>query len=218
MTGHLWLDVLIGIAGAILLTCLFLIAALDIRRPTGKMRQLGAAYRRFSSSGALPGRNRTLQQKLLALVGYCCLAVAILDVVWLGLLLSRPPVERAVESSSTQSATPGGVSSSAARSPASAPRKGSEEEIIQVAAVADSARPFQSVRIQGRYRGGADTFLRVQRWEASKWLALPVRTKTDQSGKFTTYVEFEQPGRYRIRVIDPNSGVTSKPCVLVIKG
>jgi hypothetical protein len=58
----------------------------------------------------------------------------------------------------------------------------------------------------------------VQRWEASKWLALPVRTKTDQSGKFTTYVEFEQPGRYRIRVIDPNSGVTSKPCVLVIKG
>jgi hypothetical protein len=69
MTGHLWLDVLIGIAGAILLTCLLLIAALDIRRPTGKMRQLAAAYRRFSSSGALPGRNRTLQQKLLALLG-----------------------------------------------------------------------------------------------------------------------------------------------------
>ena len=87
-----------------------------------------------------------------------------------------------------------------------------------MAAVADSARPFQSVRIQGRYRGGADTFLRVQRWEASKWRALPVRTKTDRSGKFTTYVEFEQPGRYRIRVIDPNSGVTSRPCVLVIKG
>jgi hypothetical protein len=218
MTGHVWLDVLIGIAGAILLTCLLLIAALDIRRPTGKMRQLAAAYRRFSSSGALPGRNRTPQQKLLALVGYCCLAVAILDVVWFGLLLSRPPVERAMESSSTQSATPGGVSSSAARSPASAPRKGSKEEIIQVAAVADSARPFQSVRIQGRYRGGADTLLRVQRWEASKWRALSVRTKTDQSGKFTTYVEFEQPGRYRIRVIDPNSGVTSKPCLLVIKG
>jgi hypothetical protein len=218
MTGHQWLDVLIGIAGAILLTCLLLIAALDIRRPTGKMRELAAAYRRFSSSGVLPGRNRTLQQKLLVLVGYCSLAVAILYVVWFGLLLSRPPVERAVESSSTQSATPGGVSSSAARSPASAPRKGSEEEIIQVEAVADSARPFQSVRIQGRYRGGADTFLRVQRWEASKWLAFPVLTKTDQSGNFTTYVEFEQPGRYRIRVIDPNSGVTSKPFVLVIKG
>jgi hypothetical protein len=84
--------------------------------------------------------------------------------------------------------------------------------------LAHSARPFQPVRIQGTYHGGADTFLRVQRWEEGKWLAFPVPTKTDQSGRFTTYVEFGQPGRYRLRVLDPNSGVTSKTFVLMIKG
>jgi hypothetical protein len=46
----------------------------------------------------------------------------------------------------------------------------------------------------------------------------PVPTKTDESGEFTTYVEFGQPGRYRLRVLDPNSGVKSKTIVLVIKG
>ena len=80
-----------------------------------------------------------------------------------------------------------------------------------------SAKPFQTVRIQGTYRGGADTFLRVQRWEAGKWLAFPLPTKTDQSGQFTAYAELGQPGRYQLRVLDPDSGVTSKPFVLVIE-
>ena len=145
--------------------------------------------------------------------------LVILNVVWLGLLLSRAPGERAVESTSTQSATPGGLSSSAGPSPAPDPRNGSAEgETIQLEDLADSARPFQTVRIQGTYRGGADTFLRVQRWEGGKWLDFPLPTKTDQSGQFTAYVEFGQPGRYRLRVLDPDSGVTSKPFVLVIKG
>ena len=89
---------------------------------------------------------------------------------------------------------------------------------IQLEDPAGSAKPFQTVRIQGTYRGGADTFLRVQRWEAGKWLAFPLPTKTDQSGQFTAYVELGEPGRYRLRVLDPDSGVTSKPSVLVIKG
>jgi len=67
----------------------------------------------------------------------------------------------------------------------------------------------------------------VQRWEEGKWLAFPVPARTDQSGQFTTYVEFGQPGLmsslgsrgvYRLRVLDPGSGVTSKPFVLLIKG
>ena len=70
---------------------------------------------------------------------------------------------------------------------------------------------------QGRYRGGAETFLRVQRWEGGEWLDFPVPTKTDQSGQFIAFVEFGQPGRYRLRVLDPDSGVKSKPFVLVIK-
>jgi hypothetical protein len=89
---------------------------------------------------------------------------------------------------------------------------------IQLEDLPKSARPFETVRIQGTYRGGADTFLRVQRWEGGKWLAFPVPTKTDQSGQFIAHVEFGQPGRYQLRVLDPGSGTASKPFVLVIKG
>jgi hypothetical protein len=89
---------------------------------------------------------------------------------------------------------------------------------IQLENLADSARSFQPVRIQGTYRGGPDTFLQVQRWEGGKWLSFPLPTKTDQSGRFTAFVELGQPGRYRLRVLDPDSGVTSQPFVLVITG
>jgi len=210
MTDPQWHNVLLGITVALLLTWLLLIAALVIRRPTGKKLELEAAYRRFSPSGALPGRNRKVRLILLVLA-----VLVILNVVSLGLLLSRAPGE----SSSTQSATPGGLSSSTGRSPASDPQTGSaEEQTIQLEDLPDSARPFQTVRIQGTYHGGGDTFLRVQRWEGGKWLAFPLPTKTDQSGRFTAYVELGQPGRYRLRVLDPDSGVTSKTFVLVIKG
>ena len=84
--------------------------------------------------------------------------------------------------------------------------------------IADSARPFQTVRIQGTYRGGANTLLRVQRWEAGKWVSSPVPTKTDQSGQFITHVELDQPGSYRLRMFDLDSGVASRTFVLVIKG
>ncbi len=95
---------------------------------------------------------------------------------------------------------------------------GRAESNIRLDALSDSASPMEAVRIQGRYRGGARTFLRVQRWEGGKWLYFPVPTKTDRSGQFTTYVELGQPGRYTLRVLDPDSGVTSEPFVLVIDG
>jgi hypothetical protein len=118
-----------------------------------------------------------------------------------------------------QAATPGELSSSNGPPPASAPRNSSaEEKTIQVEDSADSAKPFQPVRIQVPTARGANTFLRVQRWEGGKWLAFPVPTKTNQSGEFTAYVELGKPGRYQLRVLDPGSGVTSKPFVLVIKG
>jgi hypothetical protein len=68
------------------------------------------------------------------------------------------------------------------------------------------------------YRGGADASLRVQREEGGKWLDFPLPAKTDQSGQFTAYVEFGGPGRYRLRVLDPDSDLTSKTSELVIKG
>jgi hypothetical protein len=96
--------------------------------------------------------------------------------------------------------------------------KGGQESAIQLEDLHEPARPFQTVPIQGTYRGGANTFLRAQRWEAGKWRTFPISTKTDRLGQFTAYVELGQPGRYQLRLLDPTSGVTSKPVVLVIKG
>jgi len=45
-----------------------------------------------------------------------------------------------------------------------------------------------------------------------------LQTKTDKSGQFTAYVELGPPGRYRVRVLDPRSGVKSKPSEVVIMG
>jgi hypothetical protein len=210
MTGHQGVDALIGFAVALLLASLLAIAALARERPKG--RQLEAAYRRFSPSGPLPGRNRRPRLNVLVAV------LVILNVVWLGFLLSRALAERTVESAVPQNRVSGGVPSSASPSPAAAPRSGSAEgATIQVKKVVDSARPFQTVRIQGTYRGGANTVLRVQRWEAGKWVSSPLPTKTDQSGQFTTHVEFG-PGSYRLRMLDPESGVASRTFVLLIKG
>ena len=88
---------------------------------------------------------------------------------------------------------------------------------IQVEDPPKSAQPFQTVRIQGTYRGGAGTLLRVQSWEEGSWLTFPLSTKTDQSGHFTAYVELGEPGRYQLRMVDTESGVLSEPFVLVIR-
>ena len=53
---------------------------------------------------------------------------------------------------------------------------------------------------------------------SSRWLDFPLPTKIDQSGQFITQAEFGRPGRYRLRVLHPDSGVTSRPFVVVIEG
>ena len=113
--------------------------------------------------------------------------------------VSKPPSKRSNEPTDTRSGS-------------------AAKETIQLEDLAASARPFEAVRIQGTYRGGAGSFLRVQRWDGDKWLDFPLPTKTDQSGQFITQAEFGQPGSYRLRVLDPDSGVTSEPFVVVIKG
>jgi hypothetical protein len=65
MAGYRGVEVLISIAIALLLTWLLLLAAVAIRRP--KMLHLEAAYRRFSATGDLSGRNRRLRLTLLVL-------------------------------------------------------------------------------------------------------------------------------------------------------
>jgi phospholipase C len=88
---------------------------------------------------------------------------------------------------------------------------------IELQTTADSAEPFETVRIQGRFPAGANTYLRVERREGGRWLAFPLPTRTDRSGRFTAHVELGQPGRYQLRVVEPESKVRSDTFVLVIE-
>ena len=138
------------------------------------------------------------------------------------------PASPAPTGGGTPPATPGGPSSSA--DPSQAPSttttsagdntgSGPEaKEAIQLSDPPNSAKPFQTIPIRGIYRGAVDTLLRVELWERGTWQAFPLPTRTDRAGRFTAYVELGRPGQYRLRVLDPDSGVTSKPFVLVIKG
>jgi hypothetical protein len=150
--------------------------------------------------------------------GSLVIAAIALAALLIGALLFGVSRDRGVSAQSVPTVTATAtatVSMPTSEPPDESTRTGST---IQLEDLPDPARPFETVRIQGTYHGGADTFLQVQRSEGGKWLAFPLPTKTDQSGQFTAYVEFGQPGRYRLRVLDPGSGVTSKPFVLVIKG
>jgi hypothetical protein len=153
--------------------------------------------------------------------GPLVVAATALAALLIGALLFAATRDRDVTAQSvpTVTATPTATVTKPTNAPSNqSTDTGGEESTIQLEDLPKSARPFETVRVQGTYRGGADTFLRVQRWEKGKWLAFPIPTKTDQSGKFTAYVELGQPGRYQLRMLDPGSGAASKPFVLVIKG
>lgn len=77
--------------------------------------------------------------------------------------------------------------------------------------------PFETILIRGTYVGApADTTLRVQRREDDRWVDFPLPAATDETGRFSAYVELGSPGRYRLRIADPEGGATSDVVVLRI--
>ena len=107
-------------------------------------------------------------------------------------------------------------SSGSARPDAGASEGSAAAGVIELEPPTTSAEPFEAVRIEGRHQARAGTFLRVQRWERGGWRDFPLPTRTNASGNFTAHVEFSQPGRYQVRVVDPASGATSEPVDLQI--
>jgi serine/threonine protein kinase len=148
--------------------------------------------------------------------------------------LVSEPASSGVPAAPPPSATSGVPSPSAASSASASPRPAtpsttpgggdvtgsdsSAEQVIRLEDPPRSAESFETIRIRGTYHGGPSTFLRVQRWENDSWRSFPLPTRTDESGNFTAHVELGQPGRYRLRLVDVDSGMTSEPFVLVIRG
>jgi hypothetical protein len=153
--------------------------------------------------------------------GYLALAAAALVALLIGALLFSASRDRGATAQSVPTVTTSAtatVTKPTSEQSDEATHPGRQESTIQLEDLPDRARPFEAVRIQGMYPEAGDTFLRVQRLEGGKWLDFPQPTKPDSSGQFTAFIELDQPGRYRLRVFDPDSGVASKTFVLVIMG
>jgi hypothetical protein len=142
-------------------------------------------------------------------IGYLALAATVMAALLIGALFLVASRDRGVTAQSVPTIT--ATATATATKPTSEPT-------IQLEDLPNSAEPFQTVRIEGTYPSGPNRFLQVQRWEGGEWLAFPLHPKTDKSGRFTAFVEPGPPGRYRLRLLDPESGVTSETFVLVIKG
>jgi hypothetical protein len=81
-----------------------------------------------------------------------------------------------------------------------------------------SSEPFQTVRLQGTYAPlDEPTALRVERRQRGQWVSFPLPVVTDRSGNFTAHVDLGRTGRYRLRIMDPETGTTSEVAVLHIR-
>jgi hypothetical protein len=77
-------------------------------------------------------------------------------------------------------------------------------------------RAFETIPIPGSYQGvaGAAT-LQVQLRRASEWSPFPLPVVTQPSGEFRAYVELGR-GQYRLRIVDPATGTTSRVLTLLV--
>jgi hypothetical protein len=78
-------------------------------------------------------------------------------------------------------------------------------------------RPFETVRIEGSYPGARrPARLRVEIRDPGGWTPFPLPAVTTPSGQFTAYVEIGGPGRYQLRIVDPERGATSRILEMVV--
>jgi hypothetical protein len=145
------------------------------------------------------------------------LLVIIAPVTWLLRSPGTPAAQTAVGASASTSASPAPAGPATSRPSSGSSTGAPDAEPISLRTSRLSAEPYQTVPIRGRYEAGAQRFLRVQRWSEGAWKTFPVPAKVKATGEFTAYVELETPGAHRLRLLQSDSGVASKPFVVVIK-
>ena len=105
------------------------------------------------------------------------------------------------------SATPSAPPTSA--SPASAARIETTERVF-------FGRPHETIAIPGTYHGvTAAATLRIQLRVPGGWEDFPLPVVTQETGSFQAYVELGR-GEYRLRLVDPATGTTSKDLTLLL--
>jgi hypothetical protein len=111
-------------------------------------------------------------------------------------------------------ADPRATSATSAPSNTTAPRPSGRG--IQTTSSFYFGRPFETIHIEGRYRGvHGGTELRVQLRQGNRWTQFPLPVVTQRSGKFRAYVELGE-GQYRLRIVDPDRGRASRVLTLLL--
>lgn len=167
------------------------------------------------------GKHRRRQRRTGALVA----AVAMVTAIAVGATIfvgsrgtdrdPEPPAqaERASEDRTPDrpSPTEGGTAGS---SPSSAP---SPVELDASLSATDAA-PMEAVEVTGRVANAAEgTRVQVEMLHPDgRWIAFPLRPVVDGSGSFRTYVEVGRSGLHELRVVEPESGLTSETMSLSI--
>jgi hypothetical protein len=66
----------------------------------------------------------------------------------------------------------------------------------------------ERINLTGRYQGGDNAELQVQRFEAGSWVDFPV-TASVTAGSFQTWIQTSRTGEQRLRMFDPASQTAS---------
>jgi hypothetical protein len=64
------------------------------------------------------------------------------------------------------------------------------------------ARPFATVRLDGRVRNARPASVAVQLLSRGSWISFPIHAVVDGAGRFVAYVDLGGRGTYRLRIID----------------
>ena len=143
--------------------------------------------------------------------------VAFVGVLVSGALLMREPLpsstdgaaDPASQASTTLASPASSATSPATASPASAVR-------IETTGRVFFGRPHETIAIPGTYHGvTAAATLRIQLRVPGGWEDFPLPVVTQETGSFQAYVELGR-GEYRLRLVDPATGTTSKDLTLLL--
>ena len=125
-----------------------------------------------------------------------------------------PPSTEGASDPTTQASTTSASSAppsepAASTSPVSAVRIETSERVF-------FGRPHETIAIPGTYHGvTAAATLRIQLRVPGGWRDFPLPVVTEETGGFQAYVELGR-GEYRLRLVDPATGTTSKDLTLLL--
>ena len=143
--------------------------------------------------------------------------VAFVGVLVSGAFLMRDPspsstdgaADPTAQASTAPASPPPSSASSSTASPASATRIETTERVF-------FGRPHETIAIPGTYHGvTAAATLRLQLRVPGGWKDFPLPVVTQETGSFQAYVELGR-GEYRLRLVDPATGTTSKDLTLLL--